>query len=85
LYAYQYKLIFFTAYTVTFISIQALYLAVDVSMGRITLTLRDDLDKRLRQTVFETLGFKKGNLQLAIEEAIEAWINDKVRQMKAKR
>ena len=45
-------------------------------MGRITLTLDDELDKRLRQTVSETLGFKKGNLQVAIEEAIEAWIKE---------
>jgi len=43
-------------------------------MGRITLTLDDELDKRLRQTVSETLGFKKGNLQVAIEEALEQWI-----------
>jgi len=45
-------------------------------MGRITLTLNDELDKRLRQTVSETLGFKKGNLQVAIEEALESWIKE---------
>jgi hypothetical protein len=43
-------------------------------MGRITLTLNDDLDKRLRDTVSQTLGFKKGNLQLAVEEALQEWI-----------
>lgn len=43
-------------------------------MGRITLTLNDDLDKRLRQAVSETLGFKKGNLQIAVEEALNQWI-----------
>jgi hypothetical protein len=45
-------------------------------MARITLTLNDELDKRLRETVSNTLGFKKGNLQLAVEEALEAWIKE---------
>jgi hypothetical protein len=43
-------------------------------MGRITLTLSDELDSRLRKVVSETLGFKKGNLQIAVEEALEEWI-----------
>lgn len=45
-------------------------------MGRITITLKDELDKKLRATVSDTLGFKKGNLQVAIEEALEAWIKE---------
>jgi hypothetical protein len=45
-------------------------------MGRITITLNDNLDKKLRETVAETIGFKKGNLQVAIEEALEQWIRD---------
>jgi hypothetical protein len=43
-------------------------------MARITITLNDDLDKKLRETVADTIGFKKGNLQVAIEEALEQWI-----------
>ncbi|MCJ7506583.1 hypothetical protein MUP05_08985 [Candidatus Bathyarchaeota archaeon] len=43
-------------------------------MGRITITLGDDLDKKLRETVAQTLGFKKGNLQVAVEEALGEWI-----------
>jgi len=45
-------------------------------MARITITLDDDLDKKLRETVSDTLGFKKGNLQTAIEEALETWIKE---------
>jgi len=45
-------------------------------MGRITITLNDDLDRKLRETVSNTLGFKKGNLQVAIEEALEQWIKE---------
>ena len=45
-------------------------------MGRITITLDDALDKKLRETVSQTIGFKKGNLQIAIEQALEAWIKE---------
>jgi hypothetical protein len=51
-------------------------------MGRITITLNDELDKKLRQTVSDTIGFKKGNLQLAIEEALEAWIREHRKERK---
>jgi hypothetical protein len=53
-------------------------------MGRITITLKDDLDKQLRNTVAQTIGFKKGNLQIAIEEALEAWIEEKAREKRGK-
>jgi hypothetical protein len=45
-------------------------------MGRLTITLNDELDKKLRETVADTIGFKKGNLQVAIEEALEQWIKE---------
>jgi predicted transcriptional regulator len=54
-------------------------------MGRITITLNDDLDKKLRETVAKTIGFKKGNLQVAIEQALETWIQQKIQERKAKR
>jgi hypothetical protein len=44
---------------------------------RVNITLDEELDKRFRQAVSQTLGFKKGNLQKAIEEALDAWIKDK--------
>jgi len=52
-------------------------------MGRITITLNDDLDKRLRRTISDTLGFKKGNLTLAIEEAIEEWVRKRVKEARS--
>ena len=42
-------------------------------MGKITLTIRDDLEKRFREEIFRRLGMRKGNIQVAIEEAIELW------------
>jgi hypothetical protein len=46
-------------------------------MARLTITLNDELDRKLRETVADTIGFKKGNLQIAIEEALEAWIKER--------
>jgi hypothetical protein len=46
-------------------------------MGKLTLTLNDELEKRFREEVFKRLGMKKGNMQAAIEEAIEQWIKIK--------
>jgi len=51
-------------------------------MGRINLTLNDDLEKRFRSTVADTIGFKKGNLQVAIEEALEEWIEKQAKKRK---
>jgi predicted transcriptional regulator len=51
-------------------------------MARITITLNDELDRKLRETVAQTIGFKKGNLQVAIEEALEEWVKS---QRKEKR
>jgi len=46
-------------------------------MGKLTLTLDDELEKRFRDEIFKRLGMKKGNIQVAIEEAIEMWIKAK--------
>jgi hypothetical protein len=46
-------------------------------MGKITLTLDDVLEERFREEIFKRLGMKKGNIQAAIEEAIETWIKAK--------
>jgi len=45
-------------------------------VGRLNITLSDDLEKRFREEVSRVLGFKKGNLQIAIEEAIRQWIRN---------
>jgi hypothetical protein len=46
-------------------------------MGKITLTLDDDIERRFREEIFKRMGMKKGNMQQAIEEAIERWIRSK--------
>jgi len=41
------------------------------------LTINEDLEKRFREEIGKRLGMKKGNLQIAIEEAINLWLNTK--------
>jgi len=51
-------------------------------MGRLNITVSDELEGRFRDEVAKILGFKKGNLNKAIEEAIELWIKTKERERK---
>jgi len=44
--------------------------------GRITVVLPDDLDRRLRVEVAKR-GGKKGDLSVAINEAVELWLKEK--------
>jgi hypothetical protein len=48
----------------------------------VNITLSDELDNRFRSVVAQSIGFKKGNLQLAIEQAIEEWIKQHGRTTK---
>jgi len=43
-------------------------------MARIDITLPDELEQRFREEVFKRLGMKRGNITIAIQEAIEQWI-----------
>jgi hypothetical protein len=43
-------------------------------MARIDIIMPDDLEKRFRKEVFKRLGMKRGNITLAIQEAIDQWI-----------
>lgn len=43
-------------------------------MGRIDVILPDKLEEKFRKKVFEKFGMKRGNITLAIQEAIEQWI-----------
>ncbi|MCL0093241.1 hypothetical protein M1N92_06320 [Dehalococcoidia bacterium] len=43
-------------------------------MGRIDIILPDELEERFRAEVAKQLGMRRGNLTLAIQEAIELWI-----------
>jgi hypothetical protein len=44
-------------------------------MGNIKVILPDDLEQSFREEVFKSKGMKKGNITLAIEEAIKMWID----------
>jgi hypothetical protein len=43
-------------------------------MGRLVVELDEELDKAFRDEVAKRLGMKKGNLKIAIEQAIRQWI-----------
>jgi hypothetical protein len=44
-------------------------------MGQISLKINNELDKRFRDEVNRRLGMKKGNIKIALEQAMELWIN----------
>jgi len=43
-------------------------------MGRISVELPDELEKKLRFKTIERFGGRKGDLTRAVEEAIETWV-----------
>jgi hypothetical protein len=43
-------------------------------MGRISVELPDELEKKLRFKTIERFGGKKGDLSKAVEEAIKTWV-----------
>jgi hypothetical protein len=43
-------------------------------MGRIDIILPDELETQFRNKVFKKFGMKKGNITLAIQEALEDWM-----------
>ncbi len=49
-------------------------------MGKINITLPDDFDQKFRAEVSQRLGFKKGNIQIAVKEALDDWITKGKRQ-----
>jgi hypothetical protein len=44
-------------------------------MGRIVITISNDLEKRFRDVVYKRYGLRRGSLKKAIEEALELWIS----------
>lgn len=42
---------------------------------KLTVLIKDDLDEKFREAVFQRKGMHKGNITEAIEEAIDQWIN----------
>ena len=45
-----------------------------IKMGRISVDLPDELEKKLRFKTIERFGGKKGDLSKAVEEAIKTWV-----------
>lgn len=43
-------------------------------MAHINLVIDDGLDDQFRKEVARRLGMKKGNIKIAIEEAIKDWV-----------
>ena len=43
-------------------------------MGRISVELPDELEKKLRFKTVEKFGGKKGDLSRAVEEAVRTWV-----------
>jgi hypothetical protein len=43
-------------------------------MGRISIYLSDELEKRLRFKTIERFGGRKGDLSKAVEEAVKTWV-----------
>ncbi len=43
-------------------------------MGKVNLTISDDLEKEFRETAYKEKGMKKGFLTDATEEAIMMWV-----------
>ena len=43
-------------------------------MGRISVAIPDQLEKKLRFKTIERFGGKKGDLTKAVEEAIQTWV-----------
>jgi hypothetical protein len=44
-------------------------------MGQISIVVNDELDTKFRKAVGAKLGLKRGNIKIAIEEALQLWID----------
>ncbi len=49
-------------------------------MGKMNIVLNDKTEEDFRRAVFESMGMKKGNISLALEEAIEIWITQQAKK-----
>ena len=43
-------------------------------MGRVTVLLPDELEKKLRFKTIDRFGGRKGDLSRAVEEAVKTWV-----------
>ena len=45
-------------------------------MGKMNIIISDDAEERFRKAISNSKGMKKGNISIAIEEAIDLWIEE---------
>lgn len=50
------------------------YADIIIVMGRLDLNIDDGLETQFRDAVYKTMGMKRGNLTIALEEAIRVWL-----------
>lgn len=43
-------------------------------MGKMNIVLDDRIEEQFRKAVFKRMGMKKGNISLALEDAIKKWM-----------
>ncbi len=44
------------------------------------IVVQEDIEDRFRRTVTNTKGFRKGNMSIALQEALELWIKEQTRR-----
>jgi hypothetical protein len=45
-------------------------------MGKISVSISDELEQRLRQKAIKEFGIKKGYLSMAVIKALELWLKE---------
>lgn len=43
-------------------------------MARLNLVIDDEIDKQFREEIQKRIGMKKGNIKIAMEEAMKDWV-----------
>lgn len=43
-------------------------------MGTLRVTIPEELDRQFREAIFRARGMRRGNITVAMQEAIEMWI-----------
>jgi hypothetical protein len=45
-------------------------------MPAINVKISEELDRKFRETIAKKFGVKKGNLKMAVEEALRKWVSE---------
>jgi hypothetical protein len=53
-------------------------------VGKMNIVIKNAIEDRFRRTVANTKGFRKGNISVALEEAIELWIREQTKRKSSK-